>query len=177
MRLFPLSRAAFACFIAAAPLAAVPLGAAQASTNLVNFHAGYGAGTVVISMSQRKLYYVLDDGRAIQYPVAVAKPGKEWLGAARIQGKYFHPDWTPPEVVKHDHPNLPNVIRGGSPTNPMGVAAMTLDRSEIAIHGTSSKMRASIGSRASYGCIRMLNEDVSDLYSRVSIGTQVVMTP
>jgi lipoprotein-anchoring transpeptidase ErfK/SrfK len=172
MRLFSLSRAALAFFITAAPL-----GAAQASTHLVSFRAGYGAGTVVISMSQRKLYYVLDDGRAIQYPVAVAKPGKEWLGAARIQGKYYHPDWTPPAVVRADHPHLPSLIRGGSPSNPMGVAAITLDRSEIAIHGTSNKMRGSIGSRASYGCIRMLNEDVSDLYSRVSVGSQVVMTP
>jgi lipoprotein-anchoring transpeptidase ErfK/SrfK len=177
MRLFPLSRAAFACFIAAAPLAAVPLGAAQASTNLVNFHAGYGAGTVVISMSQRKLYYVLNDGTAIQYPVAVAKPGKEWLGSTSIRGKYSHPDWTPPEVVRADHPNLPSLIRGGSPRNPMGVAALLLERSEIAIHGTSASMRHSIGTRASYGCIRMLNEDVSDLYDRVSVGTPVIMTP
>ena len=166
-----LALAALVIVAAAAP------SSATASTNVVNFRAGYGAGTVVISMSQRKLYYVLDDARAIQYPVAVAKPGKEWLGSAHIQGKYFHPDWTPPAVVRQDHPNLPSLIRGGSPTNPMGVAALTLDRSEIAIHGTSAKMRGSVGSRASYGCIRMLNEDVSDLYSRVSVGTPVVMTP
>jgi lipoprotein-anchoring transpeptidase ErfK/SrfK len=167
----PFALAALAFVASAAPFGA------QASTHIVNFHAGYGAGTVVISMSQRKLYYVLDDGRAIQYPVAVAKPGKEWLGSARIQGKHYHPAWTPPAVVRQDHPNLPNLIRGGSPRNPMGVAALTLDRSEIAIHGTSAKMRGSIGSRASYGCIRMLNEDVSDLYGRVSVGTPVVMQP
>ena len=155
----------------------MPSGAAQANTNLVSFRSSYDAGTIVISMSQRKLYYILNDGRAIQYPVAVAKPGKEWLGSARIQGKYFHPDWTPPAIVKHDHPGLPNLIKGGSPRNPMGVAAMTLDRDQIAIHGTSPTMRASIGSRASYGCIRMLNEDVSDLFGRVSVGTPVVMQP
>jgi lipoprotein-anchoring transpeptidase ErfK/SrfK len=172
MRSLPLAVAALT-LIASAAAPSV----AEASTNLVNFRAGYGPGTVVISMSQRKLYYVLDDARAIQYPVAVAKPGKEWLGSAHIQGKHYHPDWTPPAVVRQDHPNLPNFIRGGSPSNPMGVAALTLDRSEIAIHGTSAKMRGSIGSRASYGCIRMLNEDVSDLYSRVSVGTPVVMTP
>jgi lipoprotein-anchoring transpeptidase ErfK/SrfK len=107
---------------------ATPLAAANANTHLVSYHSSYDAGTIVISMSQRKLYLVLDDGRAIQYPVAVAKPGKEWLGSARIQGKYSHPDWTPPAVVKHDHPGLPNFIPGGSPRNPMGVAAMTLDR-------------------------------------------------
>ena len=156
---------------------ATPLAAANANTHLVSYHSSYDAGTIVISMSQRKLYLVLDDGRAIQYPVAVAKPGKEWLGSARIQGKYSHPDWTPPAVVKHDHPGLPNFIPGGSPRNPMGVAAMTLDRDQIAIHGTTSSMRASIGSRASYGCIRMLNEDVADLYGRVDVGTAVVMQP
>jgi lipoprotein-anchoring transpeptidase ErfK/SrfK len=155
----------------------LPIGSANANTHLVAFHSSYDAGTIVISMSQRKLYLVLDDGRAIQYPVAVAKPGKEWLGPARIQGKYFHPDWTPPAVVKHDHPELPNMIPGGSPHNPMGVAAMVLDRDQIAIHGTTNHMRASIGTRASYGCIRMLNEDVADLYGRVNVGTTVVMQP
>ncbi|WP_298428031.1 L,D-transpeptidase [Rhodoblastus sp.] len=155
----------------------LPSAGAKAHTQLVPFHSSYDAGTVVISMSQRKLYYVLNDGRAIQYPVAVAKPGKEWLGPARIQGKYSHPDWSPPAVVKHDHPELPNLIPGGSPRNPMGAAAMTLDRDQIAIHGTTARMRASIGTRASYGCIRMLNEDVADLYGRVEVGTPVVMQP
>lgn len=150
---------------------------ASAHTRLVSFHSSHGAGTIVISMSQRKLFYVLNDGRAIEYPVAVAKPGKEWLGSARIAGKYSHPDWSPPAVVKRDHPRLPNLIRGGSSRNPMGVAAMTLDRDQIAIHGTTRTMRASIGSRASYGCIRMYNEDVADLFDRVSVGTPVVMQP
>jgi lipoprotein-anchoring transpeptidase ErfK/SrfK len=156
---------------------ASPLGGAQASNHVVNYHTTYDSGTVVISMSQRKLYLVLGDGRAIQYPVAVAKPGKEWFGATAIRGKHMHPDWTPPAVVKRDHPRLPDLIKGGSPKNPMGVAAMTLERSEIAIHGTANWMRSSIGSRASYGCIRMLNEDVADLYERVSVGTEVVMVP
>jgi lipoprotein-anchoring transpeptidase ErfK/SrfK len=150
---------------------------ANANTQLVAFRSSYDAGTIIISMSRRKLYFVLADGRAIQYPVAVAKPGREWLGAAHIQGKYFHPDWTPPDVVRRDHPGLPTLIPGGSPRNPMGVAAMVLDRDEIAIHGTTSRMRASIGTRASYGCIRMLNEDVADLYRRVDVGAEVVMQP
>jgi len=144
---------------------------ADAYTQLVTFDSSYDAGTIVISMRQRKLYFVLPDGRAIQYPVAVAKPGKEWLG------EYFHPHWAPPSVVKHDHPELPNFIPGGSPRNPMGVAAMVLHRDQIAIHGTTARMRASIGTRASYGCIRMLNEDVADLYGRVDVGTEVVMQP
>jgi len=132
-------------------------------------------GTVVISARQRALYYVLDHARAIRYPIAVPKRGKEWSGVAYVDGKYLKPDWAPPAVVKRDHPNLPNLIPGGSPRKPMGVAALTLNRDEIAIHGTTQSMRRSIGSAASYGCIRMYNEDVADLYSRVSVGTQVVM--
>ena len=154
-----------------------PTGGALANTHTVPFRSDFDAGTIVISMSQRKLYYVLGGGTAIQYPVAVAKPGKEWLGSTHISGKYSHPDWTPPSVVKHDHPSLPDLIKGGSPRNPMGVAAMVLDRHQIAIHGTTQSMRSSIGSRASYGCIRMLNEDVSDLFDRVYVGTPVVMRP
>src|SRR5436305_5407595 len=134
----------------------------------------YPAGTIVIRAREKKLYYTLGDGTALRYPVAVAKHGKEWQGSARVNGKYLNPDWMPPPVVKRDHPELPNLIKGGSPGNPMGIAALTLDRDEIAIHGTTRKMRASVGTSASYGCIRMLNEDVADLYSRVSVGTPVV---
>ena len=134
-------------------------------------------GTIVISASQRKLFYVVGPGVAIRYPVAVPKRGKEWSGYASIDGKYLRPDWSPPASVRADHPELPDLIPGGSPRNPMGVAALTLDRGQVAIHGTTSKMRASIGTAASYGCIRMLNEDVADLYSRVSVGSPVVMQP
>ena len=81
-----------------------------------------------------------------------------------------------PNSVKRDHPELPDVIPGGSPHNPMGARAITLDRDEVAIHGTTSTMRASVGTAASYGCIRMFNEDVIDLYDRVSVGAPVVMT-
>ena len=136
---------------------------------------GVQPGTIVISARQRLLYYVLDNGTAIRYPIAVPKGGKEWSGSAHVNGKFEHPDWAPPPIVKRDHPEIPNLIKGGSPSNPMGVAALTLDRAEIAIHGTTDKMRRSVGTAASYGCIRMLNEDVSDLYSRVSVGTPVVM--
>jgi lipoprotein-anchoring transpeptidase ErfK/SrfK len=143
----------------------------------ITFESGYQSGTIVISQTARRLYLVLSPTLAIEYPVAVAKHGKEWSGAARVDGKYVEPAWAPPESVKRDHPEIPNVIAGGSPHNPMGARALTLDRDEIAIHGTSSSMRKSIGTAASYGCIRMLNEDVIDLYSRVAVGTPVIMTP
>ncbi len=161
--------------VGAISLVAAPQGASARDT--VAFSPGVEPGTIVISASQRKLFYVVSPGVAIRYPVAVPKRGKEWSGSAAVDGKYFQPDWSPPAVVRADHPELPNLIHGGSARNPMGVAALTLDRGEVAIHGTSARMRASIGTAASYGCIRMLNEDVTDLYSRVDVGTPVVMRP
>jgi lipoprotein-anchoring transpeptidase ErfK/SrfK len=99
----------------------------------------------------------------------------EWSGYAHVTGTYSHPAWAPPAIVRRDHPELPNYIPGGDPKNPMGAAALTLDRSEIAIHGTAATMRGSIGTAASYGCVRMYNEDISDLYQRVSVGALVSM--
>jgi lipoprotein-anchoring transpeptidase ErfK/SrfK len=142
----------------------------------VSFSSPYEPGTIVISQSARKLYLVTGPASAIAYPVAVAKHGKEWSGYAKVDGKYVAPAWSPPDSVKRDHPELPDVIPGGSPHNPMGARAITLDRDEVAIHGTTMAMRASVGTAASYGCIRMLNEDVIDLYDRVAIGAPVVMT-
>jgi lipoprotein-anchoring transpeptidase ErfK/SrfK len=144
---------------------------------LTSLAGGYNPGTIVISQRQHRLFLVVQSGEAIAYPVAVAKRGKEWSGYARVEGKFVEPSWSPPESVKRDHPELPEVIPGGSPNNPMGARAITLDRNEVAIHGTTRKMRASVGTAASYGCIRMYNEDVIDLYDRVSVGTPVVMVP
>ena len=158
------------------PLIALPKPAAAAERVVPFAQAGdLRPGTLVISARQRALYYVLDNTRAIRYPIAVSKRGKEWSGVAYVDGKHLRPDWAPPAVVKRDHPELPNLIPGGAPNNPMGVAALTLNRDQIAIHGTTQSMRRSIGSAASYGCIRMYNEDVAALYNRVSVGTQVVM--
>ena len=144
---------------------------------MVSFKADYPAGTIVISQRERRLYLTLGDGRAIRYPVAVGKAGKAWSGWARVDGKHVNPAWSPPPVVKRDNPQLPDIIPGGSPSNPMGPRALTLDRSEIAIHGTTKSMRRSIGTAASYGCIRMYNEDIVDLFERVAVGTAVVSLP
>ena len=114
------------------------------------------------------------EGHAVRYPVGVGKPGKQWAGVTKIDGKYREPAWSPPADVKRDNPNMPNVIPGGSPANPMGVAAMTLAGGEYAIHGTNRP--SSIGGFVSYGCVRMLNDDITDLYQRVSVGTSVVVT-
>ena len=154
---------------------AASCGPAEAG-RLVGCASGYPAGSILISQSARKLYLIVDAQTAIAYPVAVAKRGKEWSGSTRVQAKYFEPAWSPPDSVRRDHPELPDVIPGGSPHNPMGARAITLDRDEIAIHGTTGAMRASIGTAASYGCIRMLNEDVIDLFGRVAVGAPVMMT-
>ena len=142
--------------------------------DIVGFSGPYMPGTVVVKTSERSLYYVLGNGRAVRYPVGVGRAGKQWSGTAIINGKYLHPAWTPPAEVKRDKPNLPNVIPGGSGRNPMGAAALTLSQGEYAIHGTNNP--GSIGGFVSYGCIRMYNPDILDLYGRVSFGTPVVVT-
>jgi lipoprotein-anchoring transpeptidase ErfK/SrfK len=147
---------------------------AQARPDVVSFRGDYSPGTIVVKTNERRLYLILDQGHAVRYPVGVGKAGKQWAGTTRIDGKYRNPAWSPPAEVKHDKPSIPDVIAGGSPHNPMGVAAMTLAGGEYAIHGTN--MPGSIGGFVSYGCIRMYNEDITDLYQRVSVGTSVVVT-
>jgi lipoprotein-anchoring transpeptidase ErfK/SrfK len=160
----------------AATLAAVVLaGTSAQARDMVPFNApGYSAGTIVVRTGERRLYYVLGNGQALRYPVGVGRAGKQWAGVSRIDGKYVNPAWAPPPEVKRDKPSLPDVIPGGSPRNPMGVAAMTLAGGEYAIHGTNQP--SSIGGYVSYGCIRMYNQDISDLFQRVSVGTTVVVT-
>jgi lipoprotein-anchoring transpeptidase ErfK/SrfK len=147
---------------------------AQARAEVVGVHGDYSPGTIVVKTNERRLYLILDQAHAVRYPVGVGKSGKQWAGTTRIDGKYRNPAWSPPSEVKHDKPNMPDVIPGGSPHNPMGVAAMTLAGGEYAIHGTN--MPGSVGGFVSYGCIRMLNADITDLYGRVSVGTAVVVT-
>ncbi len=141
----------------------------------IGYEFAYPAGAILISQTARTLYLIVDGHNAIAYPVAVAKRGKEWTGSARVEAKFVEPAWSPPELVKRDHPELPDVIPGGSASNPMGARAILLDRDEIAIHGTTRAMRASIGAAASYGCIRMYNEDVIDLFDRIAVGAPVIM--
>ena len=140
---------------------------------VVAFKGDVSAGTVLIRTNERRLYYVLGDGRAIRYPVGVGRAGKRWSGTTTISGKFLSPAWSPPAEVKRDKPSLPNVIPGGSPSNPMGVAAMTLAGGEYAIHGTNRP--GSVGGFVSYGCIRMYNQDIMDLYRKVDYGTRVVV--
>jgi lipoprotein-anchoring transpeptidase ErfK/SrfK len=133
----------------------------------------YEPGTIVVKTSERRLYLMLGNGQTKSYPVGVGKAGKTWSGVSYINGKYLRPAWSPPDEVRHDKPSLPSVIPGGSPKNPMGAAAMTLSVDQYAIHGTNDPN--SIGGSVSYGCIRMHNADVLDLYRRVGVGTKVVV--
>lgn len=154
-------------------LLVVPTGSSALARELVPFQTGIAPGTILIRTAERRLYLVRGDGTALRYRVAVGKPGKQWFGEARIDGKYVKPAWAPPREVKRDNPRLPNVIPGGAPNNPMGARALTLDRDEYAIHGTNRP--DSIGTYASYGCIRMLNADILDLFDHVAVGTRVVV--
>src|ERR1035437_4447522 len=150
------------------------LGKADATgEEIVRFN-GYSAGTIVIKTNERRLYYVISDGKAIRYPVGVGKRGMAWSGTASIDGKYINPACTAPASLRRDYSGLPTVIPGGSPSNPMGAAAMTLSGGgEYAIHGTNNP--GSVGGVVSHGCIRMYNQDILDLYEQVSFGTTVVV--
>jgi lipoprotein-anchoring transpeptidase ErfK/SrfK len=156
---------AIASFVAIAPAAA---------RERVAFGGPHHAGEIVVSQSQRALFLVLGDGTALRYRVAVGKAGKQWSGRTHVVAKYHQVAWSPPASVKRDRPWLPDVIEAGDPKNPMGARVLSLP-GEYAIHGTSASMRASIGSAASYGCIRMLNEDIVDLFERVRVGTPVTV--
>ena len=132
------------------------------------------AGIIFIVNSERALYFTLGNGRAIRYPIAVAKRGMQWHGTRYIDGKHVNPAWAPPPEVRRDFPTMKAVYEGGAPDNPMGVRALTLTGGEYAIHGTNRPN--SVGRFASYGCFRMYNEDIVDLYERVQVGTPVIVT-
>ena len=161
-------------FIAAAFFGFVPLSPAVPANarEMVRFDR-YPTGTIVVKTNERRLYYVVGEGKAIRYPVGVGRAGKVWNGTSYISGKYLKPGWRPPDEIKADKPSIPDLIPGGTPQNPMGAAAMTIAGGEYAIHGTNRP--DSVGKFVSYGCIRMYNQDVMDLYERVSFGTTVVV--
>lgn len=166
MRTIALATIALSTFVILAP-------ATSNARDIVHF-SGYSEGTIVIKTNQRRLYYVIGDGKAIRYPVGVGRRGMAWTGTAYIDGKYIKPGWSAPESIRKDYSRLPAVIPGGSPNNPMGAAAMTLSGGgEYAIHGTNNP--GSVGRFVSHGCIRMYNRDILDLYGRVSYGTRVVV--
>jgi lipoprotein-anchoring transpeptidase ErfK/SrfK len=141
---------------------------------VVNFDTREAAGTIVIDTGNTYLYYVLGGGRAIRYGVGVGRQGFTWAGVQTVSRKSEWPDWYPPSEMIARQPYLPRFVAGG-PGNPLGARAMYLGSSEYRIHGTNDP--TTIGKFVSSGCIRLTNEDVSDLFSRVTVGTRVLVLP
>src|SRR5882724_9696923 len=141
---------------------------------VIAFDTREAPGTVIIDTGNTALYYVLGQGRAVRYGVGVGREGFTWSGVQTISRKAEWPDWHPPAEMIARQPYLPRFMAGG-PGNPLGAAAMYLGSSQYRIHGTNDP--TTIGKFVSSGCIRLTNEDVSDLFSRVDIGTRVVVLP
>src|SRR6201995_1878741 len=141
---------------------------------VVNFDSREAPGTIIIDTSNTYLYLVLGNGRAMRYGVGVGRQGFTWAGVQTISRKAEWPDWYPPSEMIARQPYLPRFVAGG-PGNPLGARAMYLGSSEYRIHGTNDP--TTIGTFVSSGCIRLTNEDVSDLFSRVNVGTKVVVLP
>ena len=139
---------------------------------LVAYETNYKPGTIVIETDERRLYLVLEDGKAMRYGVGVGRDGFTWSGTHRISRKAEWPGWTPPPQMRKRVPDLPAFMPGG-PDNPLGARALYIGSTLYRVHGTSEPW--SIGQAVSSGCIRLTNEDVTDLYERVQVGALVVV--
>ena len=145
---------------------------AQFRRQVVPYTGSEAPGTIIIDTPNTFLYLVQPGGRAIRYGIGVGRDGFRWSGVQTITKKAEWPDWTPPAEMIARQPYLPRFMAGG-PTNPLGARAMYLGNTIYRIHGTNAP--STIGQRVSSGCIRLTNEDVTDLASRVNIGTKVVV--
>ena len=141
---------------------------------IVAYDSSQAPGTIVIDTANTQLFYVLGNGRAMRYGVGVGREGFTWSGTQTVTRKAEWPDWTPPSEMIARQPYLPRFMAGG-PGNPLGARAMYLGSSIYRIHGTNDP--STIGKFVSSGCIRLTNEDVADLFSRVNVGTKVVVLP
>lgn len=138
----------------------------------VEYRGAEAPGTIVVDTPNKFLYLVHGRGRATRYGIGVGRPGFEWSGVKTISRKAEWPDWTPPAEMLARRPDLPRHMEGG-PANPLGARALYLGSSLYRIHGTNEPH--TIGQNVSSGCIRMMNDDVADLYNRVPVGTRVVV--
>jgi lipoprotein-anchoring transpeptidase ErfK/SrfK len=139
---------------------------------VVNYATPLAAGTIVIDTAQTYLFYVVGDGKAIRYGIGVGRDGFTWSGSQAVTRMAEWPDWTPPQDMIARQPYLPRWMAGGK-GNPLGARAIYLGSTVYRIHGTNAP--ATIGTRVSSGCFRMINADVIDLYSRVRVGTKIVV--
>ena len=147
---------------------------ARLKRQVVSYPTREAPGTIIIDTPNTYLYYVLGGGQAIRYGIGVGRDGFTWSGTQTITKKAEWPDWTPPPEMIARQPYLPRHMAGG-PGNPLGARAMYLGGSVYRIHGPNAP--GTIGTRVSSGCLRLTNEDVSDLYSRVNVGTKVIVVP
>ncbi len=141
---------------------------------IVEYRTNEPAGTIIIDTPNTYLYLVLGNGRAMRYGIGVGRDGFTWSGVQTVTRRAEWPDWHPPAEMIARQPYLPRYMAGG-PGNPMGARALYLGNTIYRIHGTNAPH--TIGQRVSSGCIRLTNEDVADLYSRVNLGTRVVVLP
>jgi lipoprotein-anchoring transpeptidase ErfK/SrfK len=139
---------------------------------IVEYQTSHKPGTIVIETGERRLYLVLEDGKAMKYGVGVGRDGFTWSGTHRISRKAEWPGWTPPPQMRKRVPDLPAYMEGG-PDNPLGARALYIGSTLYRVHGTSEPW--SIGQAVSSGCIRLTNDDVTDLYERVKVGALVVV--
>jgi lipoprotein-anchoring transpeptidase ErfK/SrfK len=147
---------------------------ARLKRQIVSYATREAPGTVIIDTPNTYLYYVLGGGQAIRYGIGVGRDGFTWSGVQSITKKAEWPDWTPPTEMIARQPYLPRYMAGG-PGNPLGARAMYLGGTVYRIHGTNAPQ--TIGTHVSSGCIRLTNQDVSDLYARVSVGSKVIVLP
>ena len=141
---------------------------------IVGYASNEAPGTVIIDTPHTVLYYVLGNGKAIRYGIGVGRQGFTWAGVKQIERKAEWPDWIPPQEMIERQPYLPRFVAGG-PGNPLGARAMYLGGTVYRIHGTNDP--TTIGKHVSSGCIRLTNDDVTDLYNRVQVGAKVVVLP
>jgi len=148
--------------------------AANLRRQLVGYRTTARAGTIIVDTAHTYLYYVLGDGTAIRYGIGVGRDGFTWSGSQSVTRMAEWPDWTPPKQMIARQPYLPRFMAGGE-GNPLGARAIYLGSTVYRIHGTNAP--GSIGTKVSSGCIRLTNADVADLYSRVTVGTEVIVLP
>lgn len=146
--------------------------ALRTTRQVVDYDTDHAPGTIVVDTIERKLYHVQPDGKAVSYGIGVGRPGFEWGGSMRVSRKEEWPGWTPPPAMRKRQPYLPAYMPGG-PQNPLGARALYLGSSIYRIHGTNEA--STIGYAVSSGCIRMLNDDVVDLYENVDVGAKVIV--
>lgn len=141
---------------------------------VLNFPRSVSPGQIIVSFTDRRLYYVPERGTAIAYPIATPRRQDRWQGVLRVTRKRVNPSWTPTASMRRENPALPAQVPGGHPKNPLGSHALYLGSTLYRIHGTDAPW--TIGKAVSKGCVRMHNADVNDLYRRVGIGTKVTVT-